>query len=57
MSLWKSVIAQKFWEGEWCSKVMRDGYGVGVWKAIGNGWKSFVSRTHFIVGNGRMVKI
>ena len=56
MSLWKSVIAQKFWEGEWCSKVMRDGYGVGVWKAIGNRWKSFVSRTHFIVGNGRMVK-
>ena len=29
--------------------------GVGVWKAIRNEWEDIISRSHFIVGNGRRV--
>ena len=35
-------------QGGWCSKEVRDGYGVQLWKAI--------SRLSFVVGNGQRVK-
>ncbi|RVW53553.1 hypothetical protein CK203_092415 [Vitis vinifera] len=37
-SLWKQIISSKYdlQDGGWCSKGVRDRYGVGVWKAIRN---------------------
>ena len=32
---------------------MREGHGVGVWKAIRNGWDTFKSRIRFKVVNGQ----
>ena len=40
-------------DGGWCSRVVRERYGVGVWKAIRCGWEAFNSR---IKGNGQRVK-
>ncbi|RVW13852.1 hypothetical protein CK203_079439 [Vitis vinifera] len=34
----------------------RDRYGVGVWKAIRNGWEDFRSHSRFLVGDGTRVK-
>ncbi|KAJ9675215.1 hypothetical protein PVL29_024243 [Vitis rotundifolia] len=57
-SLWKQIISSKYdlQDGGWCSKVVRDRYGVGVWKAIRNGWEKFQSHSCFIVGDGTRVK-
>ena len=40
--LWKQIISSKYdlQEEGWCSKGVRDHYGVGVWKAIKNGWEN-----------------
>ena len=35
---------------------MRERYGVGVWKAIRNGWEAFKVRTRFRVSFGNRVK-
>ncbi|RVW49387.1 hypothetical protein CK203_092674 [Vitis vinifera] len=35
---------------------VRDRYGVGVWKAIRNGWENFRSHSRFLVGDGTRVK-
>ncbi|RVW81059.1 hypothetical protein CK203_045380 [Vitis vinifera] len=43
-------------DGGWCSKGVRDRYGVGVWKAIRNGWENFRSHSRFLVGDGTRVK-
>ncbi|RVX10959.1 putative ribonuclease H protein [Vitis vinifera] len=52
--LWKQIITGKYGlqEGGWCSKGVRDRYGVGVWKAIRNGWKNIRTHSRFIVGDG-----
>ena len=36
--LWKQVIIGKYGveDGGWCSRGVREGYGVGVWKTIRN---------------------
>ena len=41
--VWKQIISRKysFQEGGWCSKGVRDSYGVGVWKAIKNVGRTF----------------
>ena len=53
-SLWKKIISSKYdlQEGGWCSKGVRDRYGVGVWKAIKNGWENFRSHSRFIIRDG-----
>ncbi|RVX22513.1 Kinesin-like protein KIN-7C, mitochondrial [Vitis vinifera] len=58
-SLWKQIISSKYdlQEGGWCSKGARDRHGVGVWKAIRNGWENFRSHSRFIVGDGTRVKM
>ena len=58
-TFWKQVIINKFRleEGEWCSRVARRGYGVGVWKAIRKEWEGICCRYRFIVKNGKKVKI
>ena len=35
-SLWRLVISRKFGveEGGWCTREVREGYGVGLWKEI-----------------------
>ena len=57
-SLWKQIISSKYdlQEGGWCSKGVRDRYGVGVWKAIRNGWENFRSHSRFIIGHGTRLK-
>lgn len=42
-------------EREWYSGV-REGYGVGVWKAIRSGQENLYSRTCFMVDNGLRMK-
>ena len=51
--LWKQIIFSKYnlQEGGWCSKGVRDCYGVGVWKAIKNGWENI--RTYSLHCRGR----
>ena len=50
-ALWKLVIVGKYREeeGGWRSRVLREGYGVGLWKAIRNGRKEFNNRFDFKV--------
>ncbi|RVX20582.1 putative ribonuclease H protein [Vitis vinifera] len=57
-SLWKQIISRKYdlQEGGWCSKGVRNRYGVGVWKAIRNGWENFRTHSRFIVGDGTRMK-
>ena len=57
-SLWKQIISRKYdlQKGGWCSKGVRNRYGVGVWKAIRNGWENFRTHSRFIVGDGIRVK-
>ncbi|RVW82582.1 hypothetical protein CK203_047098 [Vitis vinifera] len=51
-SLWKQVIVRKFGEEEgcWCSGASRESHGMGLWKAIRNGWMEFSKRVAFKVG-------
>ena len=48
----------KVWgeQGGWCSKEVRGGYGVGLWKTIRREWIVVISRLSFVVGNGQRVK-
>ena len=52
VSLLNQVIVRKYEkeEGGWCSGSLREGYGVGLWKAIGKGWKDFSKRVVFRKG-------
>ena len=40
----------------WCSKEVRGGYGVGLWKAIRRKWHVVSNRLSFVVGNGQRVR-
>ena len=57
-AFWNQVIRGKFGEeqGGWCSKEVRGGYGVGLWKTIRREWIVVSSRLSFLVGNGQRVK-
>ena len=39
-AFWNQLIRVRYGEdqGGWCTKVVRAGYGVGVWKEIRKGW-------------------
>ena len=56
--LWKRVIIGKYGvqEATWCTKEVRGRFGVGVWKAIRNGWDVFKANTRLKVGSGIRVK-
>ena len=56
--LWKQIITGKYGlqEGGWYSKGVSDRYGVGVWKAIRNGWENIRTHSRFIIGDGTRVK-
>ena len=53
-ALWNQVIRGKYGEeqGGWCSKEVKGGYGVGLWKAIRREWHIVSNRLSFVVGNG-----
>ncbi|RVW37600.1 hypothetical protein CK203_073990 [Vitis vinifera] len=55
---WNQVIRGKCGEeqGGWCSKELRDGYGVGLWKATRREWHVVSSKLSFVVSNGQRVK-
>ena len=42
--------------GDWCSREVREGYGVGVWKASKGGWEVFKGRIGFKMGYENRVK-
>ena len=56
-AFWNQVIRGKYGEerGGWCSREVRDGYGVGPWKAIRKLGNLVSSRISFVVGNGQRV--
>ncbi|RVW84965.1 hypothetical protein CK203_039502 [Vitis vinifera] len=49
----KGDLGGKVWEeqGGWCSKEVRGGYGVGLWKAIRREWDVVSCKLSFVVGN------
>ena len=56
-ALWNQVIRGIYGEeqGRWCSRDVREGYGVGLWKAIRKLGHIVSNRLSFVVGNGQMV--
>ena len=56
-TFWNQVIRGKYGEerGESCSHDVREGYGVGLWKAIRKLEHLVSSRLSFVVGNGQRV--
>ena len=57
-ALWRQVICAKYGEeeGGWRSRVVRDNFGVGLWKAIRRGWDVLGDNLVYSVGNGRRVR-
>ena len=55
---WKRVIGGKYEQEEegWCTKEVREGYCVGVWKTIRGGWEALKDRRGFRVGFDNRVK-
>ena len=53
-ALWNQVIMGKFGEerGGWCSRDVREEYGVGLWKAIRKFGHLVSSKLSIVVGNG-----
>ena len=56
-ALWRQVICAKYGkeEGGWRSRVVRDNFGVGLWKAIRRGWDVLGDNLVYSVGNSRRV--
>ena len=56
--MWKQVINGKYGveEGGWCSKVVRESYGIRLWKAIRKEWELLHNKVDFLVGSGQRVK-
>ena len=56
--LWNKVIIGKYGveEGGRCSLEAREGYGVGLWKAIRKEWDAFKSKISYVLGNGRRLR-
>ena len=53
----REFIRGKYGEGQggWCTKNVRVGYGVGVWKANRKEWNYVADQISFVVGEGNMV--
>ena len=56
-AFWNIIIRVKCGEdkGGWCIKMVRVGYGVGVWKEIRKGWDMVAGKILFEVSNGSRV--
>ena len=57
-TLWKHVISRKFGEeeGGWCTREVREGFGVGFWKEIRKEGALLQNKVVFSMGDGRRVK-
>ncbi|WMV58807.1 hypothetical protein MTR67_052192 [Solanum verrucosum] len=56
-ALWKEVIVSKYGEASpWCTKIVTDTYGVGVWRTIRNLWQLMEDNICLKVGNGAKTK-
>ena len=57
-ALWRQVISAKYGEeeGGWRSCVVRESYGVGLWKAIRRGWEAVGNNLVYSAGNGRRIR-
>ena len=57
-SLWKHIISRKFGEEEvaWCTREVREGFGVGFWKEIRKKGSLLQNKVVFSMGDGRRVK-
>ena len=57
-SLWRLVISRKFGveEGGWCTREVREGYGVGLWKEIRKEGSRMFKNIVFSMGDGRRVR-
>ena len=57
-ALWRQVICAKYGkeEGGWRSRVVRDNFGVGLWKAIKRCWDVLGDNLVHSVGNDRRVR-
>ena len=42
--------------GRWCTREVREGYGVGLWKEIRKEESLLLKKTVFFVGDGRRVR-
>ena len=55
--LWKEVIVSKYGEASpWCTEMVTDTYGVGVWRTIRNLWQLMEHNICLKVGNGAKTK-
>ena len=56
-AFWNQVMRWKYGEdqGGWCSREVREGYGVRLWKAIRKLSHLVNTRIYFVVGNGQRV--
>ena len=56
-AFWNQVVRGKYEEeqGGWFTKIVKDCYGVGVWKTIRKEWNIVAGRMSFAVGNRRRV--
>ncbi|KAL6329523.1 hypothetical protein AAG906_021531 [Vitis piasezkii] len=55
--LWgRGDLVKKPHLGTWCTKEMRWRFGVGLWKAIRNGWEFFTDKTSLQVSSRNRVK-
>ena len=57
-TLWNKVIRGKYEQerGVWCSREVREAYGVGLWKGMRMDSDIVGTRISFSVGNGRRVR-
>lgn len=57
LPLWKRVIVGKYRYEErgWCTKEVKEGYGVGIWKTIRRGWEVLKDRIGFKVSSSNKV--
>ncbi|RVW44482.1 Serine/threonine-protein kinase ATG1c [Vitis vinifera] len=46
----------KKFKGTFYGEEVREGYGVGLWKAIRKGWDAFKSKISYDLGNGRRIR-
>lgn len=56
-ALWKEVIVSKYGEASpWCTEMVTDTYGVGVWRTIRSLWQLMEDNIFLKVGNGAKTK-
>jgi len=56
-TLWKEVIVAKYGElNPWCTEIVSEPYGWGVWRSIRALWNSMEENVFLKIGNGNKIK-